>query len=86
MFAVGEEQKERPALPHSMQEPRGGVIGHWPYLGGAVGGILLIHWHLLRGPSHPTDALPLAPVSCLCMWECCCCIRGAVLEMAELRG
>lgn len=44
---------------HSFQEPRGGVIGRWPYLGGAVGGILPIHWHVLQGPSHLTDALPL---------------------------
>lgn len=44
---------------HSFQEPRGGVIGRWPYLSGAVGGILLIHWPVLQGPSHLTDALPL---------------------------
>lgn len=43
---------------HSFQESRGGVIGRWPYLGGAVGGIIL-HWHVLQGPSHLTDALPL---------------------------
>lgn len=35
------------------------MIGRWPYLGGAVGGILPIHWHVLQGLSHLTDALPL---------------------------